>query len=219
MTDQNRQRGQLQNSEHNRFRGLEDDRALDTALSKYAAVEPRPGLEDRILANIRAEQARATEHAWWQQNIWRWGLAAAIAAIVIVAVGMMLNLEKHPQPLVKNPPPVPARQNGTQEQETQVAKHNEAPTKHGLARHAITHSIQPRAVAEAYPKLDQFPSPSPITEQEKLLLEYVRQHPDDALLTAKAQEEFDAKIHADLLQATTQTGPSGSDQSSNQQER
>jgi hypothetical protein len=187
------------------------NRMLDIALAKYAMAEPRTGLEDRILANIRAEQARAAEHAWWRPGIWRWGLAAAIAAIVVAAVGVTLNLEKPPQPLVKNPPSVPARQNETQEQETQAARRNEAPPKHELARHAITHSIQPKTVAEAYPKLDRFPSPQPLSEQEKLLLEYVKQHPEEALLAAKTQQEFDAEIH-DLQQATTQTGPSRSDQ-------
>jgi hypothetical protein len=31
----------------------EFDRMLDAALAKYAAVEPRTGLEERVLANLR----------------------------------------------------------------------------------------------------------------------------------------------------------------------
>ena len=34
------------------------DRDLDAALAKYAAVEPRAGLEDRVLANLRAERGQ-----------------------------------------------------------------------------------------------------------------------------------------------------------------
>ena len=41
----------------------EFDRMLDAALAKYAAVEPRTGLEERVLANLRAEQARVPDHA------------------------------------------------------------------------------------------------------------------------------------------------------------
>jgi hypothetical protein len=206
MADQNQKEGRVQGTESNL------EQMLDAALAKYAAVEPRAGLEDRILASVRAEQARPGKNAWWQRNIWHWGLAAAIAAIVIVAVGVTVNLAKHAQPFAKNPPSLPTLKNGTQEPDTQFTKHNEAAPKRELARHVITQSNQSKTVAEARPKLDQFPSAQPLSVQEKLLLEYVRQHPDEALRTAKAQEEFDTKIHADLLQATTQTGPSGSDQ-------
>ena len=34
------------------------DRTLDAALANYAAVEPRAGLEDRILVRVRAEALR-----------------------------------------------------------------------------------------------------------------------------------------------------------------
>jgi len=39
------------------------DCEFDDALAKYARVEPRAGLEERILANLRAEQARVTNPA------------------------------------------------------------------------------------------------------------------------------------------------------------
>ena len=204
MTDQKQKQNGPQSSESNL------DRFLDAALAKYAAVESRPGLENRILANVRAEQARPAEHDWWRQNIWRWGLAGAITAIVIGAVGVALNLEKHTQPLVKNTRSISTPQSGTKSTETRVAKHNPDAVLHPRRRH-VTHSAVTEIVAATYPKLDRFPSPQPLSEQEKLLLQYVRQHPEEALLTAKAQAQFDAEIHADLL-ATTQTGPSSSDQ-------
>ena len=52
------------------------DRVLDAALAKYAAVEPRDGLEARILANLRTEQAESLRRVWW-----KWALVAATAAI------------------------------------------------------------------------------------------------------------------------------------------
>jgi hypothetical protein len=39
------------------------------------------------------------------------------------------------------------------------------------------------------PKLDQFPSPQPLSEQEKLLWNYVAQHPERAGLVAEARME------------------------------
>ena len=59
------------------------DSALDAALAKYAAVEPRAGLEDRVLANLRIEQARMPVRAWW-----RWSVAGALAAVVFVALAL-----------------------------------------------------------------------------------------------------------------------------------
>ncbi len=59
------------------------DRMLDAALAKYAAVEPRTGLEDRILANLRAERTRVPDRAWW-----RWSVAGALAAVVVVALAL-----------------------------------------------------------------------------------------------------------------------------------
>jgi hypothetical protein len=40
-----------------------------------------------------------------------------------------------------------------------------------------------------YPKLDQFPSPQPLSEQEKILANYVARFHDEALLVARARSE------------------------------
>jgi hypothetical protein len=45
------------------------------------------------------------------------------------------------------------------------------------------------AVASANPKLDQFPSPQPLSEQEKLLENYVAKYPERAVLLARARFE------------------------------
>ena len=68
-------------SEKQKTREDELDRMLNAALAKYAAVEPRAGLEDRILAKLRADEEPSVGRAWWQ-----WGLAGAVAVIVIVGV-------------------------------------------------------------------------------------------------------------------------------------
>lgn len=61
------------------------DQWLDEALSKYSAAEPRLGLEQRVLAQLRSEEkARAERRNWW-----RWMPAfAAIAAALIVAIAV-----------------------------------------------------------------------------------------------------------------------------------
>ena len=44
------------------------------------------------------------------------------------------------------------------------------------------------AIARA-PKLEQFPSPQPLSEQEKLLQNYVAENPEQAVLLARARTE------------------------------
>jgi hypothetical protein len=41
----------------------------------------------------------------------------------------------------------------------------------------------------ATPKLDQFPSPRPLSEQEQILMSYVARYPENAALVAQAQAE------------------------------
>ena len=77
------------------------DRALDAALAKYAAAEPRSGLEDRVLANLRVERAGVRDRAWW-----RWSVLAVLAAMVIVALALRSDRPAHP--VVAIHPSVPA---------------------------------------------------------------------------------------------------------------
>jgi hypothetical protein len=43
-----------------------------------------------------------------------------------------------------------------------------------------------RTMARTVPKLEQFPSPHPLSEQEQLLANYIAQYPEHALLVARA---------------------------------
>ena len=42
----------------------------------------------------------------------------------------------------------------------------------------------------ASPKLDHFPSQQPLSEQEKMLLDYVNRFPEEAAIIAQAQSAF-----------------------------
>lgn len=224
MRDHNEEKAGLRDSEQSRFRGLGEDRfrgseearILDAALAKYAAVEPRAGLEDRVIANVRAS-IRA-EKTRLERTRWRWGLAVQ-AAIVIVALGLAIRSGRHTEPVVKHSAPirvpsVPSPEIETKTSETQVAEH--APGTTQKPRRSpqinIALSVHTKNVAKTDPKLDQFPSPHPLTNEEIALVQYVKQFPQEALLIAQAQAEFEAKIQADMQQGATQTEPSGSDE-------
>ena len=62
------------------------------------------------------------------------------------------------------------------------------------------------AVAEAHPKLDQFPSPQPLSEQEKILVSYVEDYPDYAVLVARLRTEA---LRRDELEEMKAAFPSG----------
>src|SRR5579864_2075919 len=99
--------GQQANGEQDQL-----DRMLDAALAKYAVAEPRAGLEERVLANLRAEQARDADHAWA-----RWSAIAVVAAVVVVMLALTLRSVRPSHPVVASHPstPMPApKERGTE---------------------------------------------------------------------------------------------------------
>lgn len=173
-------------------RGLEGDvldRELDAALAKYAAVKPRPGLEERILANLLSQQSHAVDRAWW-----KWGLAGALAAVVFVAAVLAWSPSKPSPPQIvqypskieqsPNPPHLPV----VSKDAHPALQHATRPTRTAGGRRA-----HPAAVAEANPKLDVFPSPRPLSEQEKILESYVNQFRQEAVFIARARSELEIR--------------------------
>lgn len=152
------------------------DRALDAALAKHASVEPRAGLEQRILANLRTAEVRAGHRTWI------WGFGAAIAAVIVVtgAIAWRSSTPRH-APLAGHPPTA-------QQMPAQVANHiqNTVPPRKRVSRPRIGRRAQQETTV-ANPKLDVFPSPLPLSEQEKLLAIYVGQFPEHAALIAEAR--------------------------------
>jgi hypothetical protein len=159
------------------------DRALDAALAKYAAVEPRPGLEPHILAQLQSERRTIPIHSWWQ-----WGAAGAIAAIFIIVASLAWKSSKPAKSLVQQHPSAPIELVAPS---TTLAVNSGSVTARSLrtrpGRMKARRGNSSALVADK-PKLDQFPSPRPLSEQEKLALEYVEKSPEEAALVARAQE-------------------------------
>jgi len=164
----------------------EFDRMLDAALAKYAAVEPRTGLEERVLANLRAEQARVPDHGWW-----RWSAIAAVAAVIVVAVALSLRSDKPSHPVVANHPPTPVQ--ARKERGTEIISIEQGsgtrPARPSTERKPEMRPSPPEGAIAGAPKLEQFPSLQPLSEQEKLLQNYVAENPEQAVLLARARTE------------------------------
>jgi hypothetical protein len=166
------------NKEWRLAQGQTLDRELDTALAKYATVEVRPGMEDRILANLRAAGEHAPARWRWPWTI-RWSVAAvAVAATVLLIVGLAWRSGARPAPAI------------AQRQGTPLDAQSATPQSKSIRLPApVTRPVVRRIVATAAPKLEQFPSPQPLSEQEKLLAAYVDDYPDRAVLLARARIE------------------------------
>jgi hypothetical protein len=162
--------------EDNRKERDDLDRTLDAALSKYTSIEPREGLEERILANLHEASTRDVQRAWWN-----WGFAA-LAAFLLIAAALVWRWNQpkrtpaavHPSTLKQGPvaPDLAHRDGNT-------------PTR-SLPRRTARHQPE-REIVAANPKLDVFPSPLPLSEQEKILASYVSQYPKHAALVAEAR--------------------------------
>jgi hypothetical protein len=162
------------------------DRELDAALAKYAAIEPRAGLEERVLSNLQAEREHLQGRSWLR-SIWKWSAAAAFAVAVVV-VALLWRSEKPTHPLTATHPPIATRDAQTPERSVVLSGGQQVPpaTPHPAMMH-VTHRARPQVAAA--PKLDQFPSPQPLTEQEQILADYVTHFHHQAVLVARVRNE------------------------------
>jgi hypothetical protein len=159
------------------------DRALDAALAKYVAA-PRAGIEERVLANLRAERDRVEIGFGW-----RWpGIAAFAALAFVLGISVVWRsakpahdaaVHRSPATMANDPEPEAYAANRVG---GMVPSHPAEPGRRIKTSHvAIT--------ADSVPKLDKFPSPQPLSEQEKILQSYVVQYPEHAALIAEARME------------------------------
>jgi len=165
------------------------DELLDASLRRYSAAVPREGLEGRVLAQLRSARAAKSSRKW------AWALAAGVAAAVVIIAGIAIRKPvpsrpmtalphtSEPQRIAENPPAGLAAA-----LRTAPARHRSRPSK-GKAQLANAH----------WP--EQFPTPAPLSEQEKLLLAYARWMASSAPKGPAVEEQQD-KVEIPLLTIT-----------------
>jgi hypothetical protein len=160
-----------------------DDQWLESALIQFGKAEPRVGLENRLLANLRAERAQAyLRRRWWRAL----GMVASLAAILVAVRVEERDRERKPESTAATsttnraeprelvqPRPIP-----------QIVH----PAREVVLRRPAHRPTRDLAVAST-PKLAQFPSPQPLSEQERILASYVAKYPEHAALVAQARAE------------------------------
>lgn len=169
---------------------------LDAALKQYGAAEPRPGLENRVLANLHAERARrALSPPWWRP--------AAVVVTIAILTGGALLLSRRPDITGRTVSNQASLSLGNREHERPVATTIKSPVavKQLVRRQPESHS--PHASSE--PRLEQFPAPAPLSDQEVMLAQYVRERRQQAILVARAR----AELRKQDLEQFMQQSPSG----------
>jgi hypothetical protein len=133
------------------------DELLRASLRHCAGAEPRPGLEGRVLAGVRARQQVARRRQAWA---WAVGLAG-VAAMVTLLVIYWPRPQPPPSPVAAKAPEIlsaPA-----------VAK--VAPPMQPILPHRRQRTAAPSRVDK---RPQQFPAPHPLSEQERLLVAYAQ---------------------------------------------
>lgn len=157
------------------------DALLDKALTEYGVPVPRAGLENRILANLRIEQERRIR----VRRCWTLGSAFALVAVV----GAIW---------IASPAHVPRSPGGTST--VRATDRVESPAFSNRERtgtmqlgtaNVHRRSAQRRLLTESahnfQPKLSEFPAPRPLSEQERLLLAFIKAAPNPEVLAVMSQ--------------------------------
>jgi hypothetical protein len=157
---------------------------LDAALKRYGNVEPRAGLEARVSTNIRIEQERIGERRWnWMSALAAIAVAGALGAIIFLirkpeVRPQVVAIQAAPGLIAKEAPAATVKPSLAEKPSPSVSRRRPRP----IAAAVVS--------ADESPKLEQFPSPRPLSEQEEILARYVRERPEEARLVAHAQAEL-----------------------------
>src|SRR5579864_7911544 len=162
---------------------MQIDDMLDSLLANYSSAEPRPGLETRILANLREAEEKKASQGWWNFK-WLWA-GVVVAAIIVAAV--LINGQHRVAPpthvMVKTSPAV---------SQPDIQPHAPA-VRNETVRIRPRKSLAPTRPQNAALALNQrpavFPTPTPLSEQEKLLLRYLAGTPREEVIAESHPDE------------------------------
>ncbi len=146
------------------------DKLIDRTLAGYSNAEPLAGLEDRILERVRIDRAARKRRRLW----WMLALAVPEVAVILFAVWMQKPAPKiqpvahvAPPPIVQPAPPVV------------TAKAVRQPR------------TAPRPPRVELPKQAVFPTPSPLTPEERMLVALAQSHPQALVMNPVEQIEIE----------------------------
>jgi hypothetical protein len=162
---------------------MQIDETLDSLLASYSSVEPRPGLETRILANLRDAESGEASRGWWGFK-WLWAGAALAVAMVVafLLIGGRHQVSPPANTVVQTLRPA-VQQPVIQEPGVQgsvPAKVGASPAVH---RHKTLAPVPPQsAILAVSQRPANFPTPAPLSEQERLMFTYLENTPQEIVV-------------------------------------
>jgi hypothetical protein len=185
---------------------MQMDDMLDSLLAGYSSAEPRPGLETRIMATLRDAESREALRGGWNLK-WVWA-GAALAAVIVA--GLLIGIKRHvapaPRTVVQTTQPA-VRQPVIQHPIVQQpAIQSSIPAAVGSERVIHRHKdLTPGPQQNVALALSQrpavFPTPTPLSEQERLLLSYYSHTPREEVIAQSHPDEPPAVGDQDQTQA------------------
>jgi hypothetical protein len=169
---------------------MQIDDMLDSLLANYSSAEPRPGLETRILANLR-EAKKESSQGWWNFK-WLWaGVVAAAIIVAAVLAGGRHRIEPPKHVMAKTSPAIP---------EPAIQPHAPIAPKETVEiyRRKSRATKQPQNATLALSQRPaNFPTPVPLSEQERMMFSYLENTPQEIIVAQlprnndqKESEEF-----------------------------
>jgi hypothetical protein len=170
------------------------DEMLDSLLAAYSSAEPRPGLETRILANLGDAAGREASPTLWYFR-WLWAGAAVAVAIIVIITAVLIGGQHRtvPPTVVQKQQPAPPQ---PEIQPTAPIRAGNVPRRRAPGGGQIR-PVNATLALNQRPQI--FPSPTPLSEQEQLLLHYVagtpreevvaQSHPDEPPVITEDQTE------------------------------
>jgi hypothetical protein len=125
------------------------DRLIDSGLAGYSSAEPLEGLEQRVVQRVRAVEAARKRRRWW-------GLLALPATAALVFALLPANRIE-----VAATPPPPVRE----------------PIRAVTVRERLPRAPHHRRPVRSNPKREYFPTLTPLTPEEHVLVELARSKP------------------------------------------
>jgi len=157
------------------------DEMLDSLLANYSSAEPRPGLETRILANLREAAEKKAPQGWWN---FKWIFAGAVTAAIMMAA-VLINGRHRTAPVVVNTHqavPQPEIQ-----PHAPIAR-QETPRVHRYKPLTVP-TVQQNTALALRKRPAVFPTPTPLSEQEQLLLRYYAGTPREEVIAQSHPDE------------------------------
>lgn len=164
---------------------------MDEALREYGHADAGPGLEGRIFARVRErEEARRTRRGWLRTLSLTAALAAALLASVWLAYRPHANVHSVAQSGSGDRSVQKTETVSPQQALPRSGSRKGKPTRRRVQVARASRSPSRDAQGTVAPKLNQFPAPAPLSEQEQILARYVVEHQQEAVMVAQAQTDL-----------------------------